>query len=77
MKMRAMAVSHGRLDTIICFNCLLQGKFSMKTITHDSSKIDGYLVFSSLGMKKELMTAKNQKNRYKKDATIEKRTILI
>lgn len=49
----------------------------MKTIIHDSSKIDGYLVFSSLGAKKELMTAKNQKNLFKKGATIEKRTILI
>ncbi|MBQ9445368.1 MAG: hypothetical protein IJU61_02160 [Victivallales bacterium] len=49
----------------------------MKTIIHDSSKIDGYLVFSSLGAKKEWTMVKNQKNRYKKDATIEKRTILI
>ncbi|MBR4900827.1 MAG: hypothetical protein IKZ46_07790 [Victivallales bacterium] len=49
----------------------------MKTIIHDSSKIDGYRIFSSPRKKKEQMTAKNQKILFKKGATDEKSTILI
>jgi hypothetical protein len=53
------------------------GKFNKKTFTHIRSKIDGLYIFSSIGGKKEWTMVKNQKNLSKKDATLEKGSILI
>ena len=61
----------------MCFYLLVSCKFSIKTIIHVSSKIDGYRIFSSIRAKKERAWDQNQKNLLKKDATLEKSTILI
>ncbi len=80
--MRAMAVKRIKDGMAVrirkhVFNYLPHGKFSIKTLIHDSSKIDGYRIFSSIMAKKERTAVKNQKNRSKKGATHEKSTILI
>jgi hypothetical protein len=53
------------------------GKFNKKTFIQIRSKIDGLYVFSSPERKKEWTMAKKQKNLSKKDATLEKGSILI